>query len=196
MLSIATIFHWCLAKIDVKRAFIQTGKARRDFYVIPPIESEQRGNYCLLLSAAYGLVNATAKWQERSDKLITSISLAQLIYVPQIFFKRNVVGQLMMITVKVVDDVLFSGEVSVVKAAINQIQMQYELGTVVFGPGSFFLFGLEIIQLEYFTIQAHADEKVERLLAYLITRPRRKQADKELNSVELGSFRSVNSSTG
>ena len=36
--SIATIMHWSLAKIDFTSAFLQTGEAKRDAYVIQPRE--------------------------------------------------------------------------------------------------------------------------------------------------------------
>ena len=63
LLSPATIFSWTLSKIDFKSAFLQT-QAKRDMYVVPPRECKTRyRHYWLLSSAAYGLVNAGAKWQ-------------------------------------------------------------------------------------------------------------------------------------
>ena len=68
LISIASLYAWRLSKIDVKSAFLQTGKAERDVYVIPPVESGDRGKCAWLLeTASYGLVNANAKWQVHSD---------------------------------------------------------------------------------------------------------------------------------
>ena len=53
--------QWTVSKADVKSAFLQTGKAQRDVYVVLPRESHDRAHYWLLLTAAYGLVNANAK---------------------------------------------------------------------------------------------------------------------------------------
>lgn len=36
LLSLASVFKWCLAKVDFTSAFLQTGKAERDVYVVPP----------------------------------------------------------------------------------------------------------------------------------------------------------------
>lgn len=60
--SISTINQWPMMKIDFKSAFLQTGEALRDVYVIPPRECHTRSHYWLLLAASYGLVNANAKW--------------------------------------------------------------------------------------------------------------------------------------
>ena len=57
--SIAAIKGWTIYKADVKAAFLQTGEAHRDVYVRPPRDSKMKSTYLwLLLTAAYGLVNA------------------------------------------------------------------------------------------------------------------------------------------
>lgn len=43
LLSTATKQKWRLTKLDVKTAFLQTGQAERDVYVIPPRESDDFG---------------------------------------------------------------------------------------------------------------------------------------------------------
>lgn len=86
LLSLATLFQCCLAKIDFESAFLQNGIAKRDVYVVPPRESNDKKILWLLLTASYGLVNANAKWQEQSDELfLSSLGLTQLVYVPQFF---------------------------------------------------------------------------------------------------------------
>lgn len=59
---------WTLYKADAEATFLKTGNANQDVYVIPPRESADRTVYWLLLTAAYGLVNANAKWQHKSDE--------------------------------------------------------------------------------------------------------------------------------
>ena len=59
--SIASLYSWKVYKADVKAAFLQTGEAKRDVYVRPPKESLMKSTHLwLLLTAAYGLVNANA----------------------------------------------------------------------------------------------------------------------------------------
>lgn len=75
VLSVAPLQKEMLVKVDVKSAFLQSGNARRDVYVIPPRESTNGSLYWLLLSAAYSLVIAKAKWQEKSDGLLYELGL-------------------------------------------------------------------------------------------------------------------------
>lgn len=50
---------WRLTKIDVKSASLQTGKAQRNVFVVPPYERKDKPRFLWLLkSAAYGLVDA------------------------------------------------------------------------------------------------------------------------------------------
>lgn len=62
-LSTASIEKWRLTKIDVRSAFLKTGRAARDVYVVSPRESSNRSYCWLLLLVSYGLVNANAKWR-------------------------------------------------------------------------------------------------------------------------------------
>ena len=89
LLSLACFHKWNLAKIDFTSAFLQTGAANRNVYVIPPRESNDKSHYWLLLTSAYGLVNANAKWQEQSDLFLNTIEFTQLIFVPQLFYISN-----------------------------------------------------------------------------------------------------------
>ena len=196
LLSIATIHKWPLAKIDFKSAFLQTGDAKRDVYVVPPRECESRSrHYWLLLTAAYGLVNANAKWQEHSDQFLHSIGFKQVSYIPQLFYIREG-SDLISVAVKVVDDILFAGELWHLKKIVATVQSTYDLGTVVYGPGTFQFFGLIVIQSEDFTIQIHADHKIASCEAYPISRQRRKQIEEPLTQLEKSSYFSLNSSLG
>ena len=72
-------------EIDFTTAFLQSGIATRDVYIVPPKESKDRFVYWLLLTAAYGLVNANAKWQEEIDGYLLSLGFEQSVYIPQLF---------------------------------------------------------------------------------------------------------------
>jgi len=193
LLSIAAIMKWPLSKIDFTSAFLQTGEAQRDVYVIPPRECKDKNKCWLLLTAAYGLVNAGAKWQDQCDKFFSQLGLQQLTYVPQVFYLKQG-DELKMLAVKVVDDVLFAGQIPTVKNVVEKIKQVYDLGTIVYGPGAFLFFGLHIIQDDTMEISVHADDKLDSLNCFPIDRHRRKDIDELLNPVELGAFRSVNSS--
>lgn len=72
LLSIAIIKRWNIAKIDSKPAFLQSGNAVSDVYVISPRECKERLVYWLLLTADYGLVNASAN---RLEEINGSLSI-------------------------------------------------------------------------------------------------------------------------
>lgn len=72
------------------------------------------------------------------------------------------------------DDVLIAGNKNDIADVITKVQRQYKLGTVVYGPGCFLYYGPQICQSSDFTISIHADDKLEQLQGYPITRYRRK----------------------
>lgn len=90
LLSISALFRCRITMADAKTAFLQTGDAARDVYVIPPTESKERGTCMwLLLAAAYGLVNSNAKWQIQSDQTLKDIGFEQVSLIPQLFFLKK-----------------------------------------------------------------------------------------------------------
>ncbi len=195
LLSLCNIFKWSIAKVDVKSAFLQTGAATRNVYVIPPRECSDRSKYWLLLTAAYGLVNTNAKWQDHSDNFLRRIKFEQLVYAPQLFYmKKN--SSLQILAVKIVDDILFAGPQPLLRSLIDNMMNTYELGTIVYGPGTFNFYCLSIKQNEDCTISINGDEKLMALEPYPIDRIRRRQTESELNPIEAASYRSLNGSIG
>lgn len=193
VLMLAALNKWRIVKADVKNAFLQTGLAERDVYVIPPKESTNRKSLWLLLAAAYGLVNANSKWQLQSDKALTTMGLEQSRHIPQLFtFKRN--GKLVLIIAKIVDDMLATGELSYVKSFISKFDSQFSLGTVNYGPGLLRFYGLNIRQHADFHCTIDGDEKLEALEPVPITRSRRREIDQPLNDIERSAFMSINAS--
>lgn len=70
---IAAVRRWRLAKADVNAAFLQTGLADRDLNARPLRESNNRRLHWLLIDAAYGLVNANAKFQNQTNEVVLDI---------------------------------------------------------------------------------------------------------------------------
>lgn len=75
VLATETVRQWRLVRVDVKALFLQSGPAARAVYDIPPRECARRNELWLLLAARYGLVNANAKWQVKSDAALASLQL-------------------------------------------------------------------------------------------------------------------------
>ena len=193
VLMTAALHKWKLVKADVKNAFLQTGMAARDVYVIPPKESTNRKSLWLLLAAAYGLVNANSKWQIQSDKVLTDMGLEQCTYVPQLFTLK-VNGKIVLIVAKIVDDMLATGELAMTEQFIKKFNIQFKLGTVNYGPGLLRFYGLNIRQFDDFHCTIDGDEKLEALEPSPISRSRRREIDEQLNDIERSSFMSVNAS--
>lgn len=113
-INLICAIHCCnatlkITRADVKAVFAQTGHEERNICVRPPRESYDRRHYWLPLAAAYGLVNAHAKFQSQSDNLTLYIGLSNLAYVPPVFYlHENESSALLM--AKTVKGLLVSGE--------------------------------------------------------------------------------------
>ena len=193
--SIAVIKKWFLTKVDILSAFLQSGPAERDVYVVPPRECSDRWFYWLLLTAAYGLVNANVKWQKHCDNTFNRLGLSSVKYIPQLFYLRGSDG-LKLVVLKVVDDMLIAGSEEDRKRFLDKLRTVYKVGTIVHTPGSLKFFGSEIVQSAEFEIEFHSDEKLNAIDPYVITRSRRRECDSILTSVESKWFNSINGSLG
>ena len=69
------------------------------------------------------------------------MGLCQSRFVPQLFYTLKD-SDLEMMVVKTVDDVLITVKRSRMHNFISSIRLQYKLGTIVFGPGSFLFYEL------------------------------------------------------
>ena len=194
--SIASLMKWRLYKADVKSAFLQTGPARREVYVKPPRESAQRATHMwLLLTAAYGLVNANAKWQVKSDECFFELGMLQCQQIPQLFYKHEG-GKLVLLAAKVVDDIKVAGEGDRAEDFIKRFNQKFELGTVARGPGKMRFFGINTVQHDDKTVSTDADDKLNSLVEADISRTRRKEYDAPINEIERAAYASTNSSLG
>lgn len=180
----------------MKAAFLQTGEAQRDVYVRPPREGKMKSSHhWLLITAAYGLVNANAKWHFQSDNLMLEIGLTQSAHVPQLFYQKYN-GRLVLIVAKVLDDLKAAGEGDRVKQFFKEIDRRFKFGDVKHGPGKLGFFGTNTVQNGDFTIKTDAGDKLNAVTEYPFSRQRRKQFDQPLNKIEKSVFASVNSSLG
>ena len=186
--SIATIMKWPLASIDFVSAFLRTGDAERDVYAIPLRECRRRSKYWLLLTSAYGLFNANAKWEEHFDHLLASIRFIPSRLVPQMFFLMKS-ESLEFVALRIVDDVLIASQKHTSENFISNVEIKYKLGTILYGPIDFLSFSLQVGQDSDMAASIHGDSKLNALECFLIDRYRRKQIDEALNEIETRAFR-------
>lgn len=79
---------------------------------------------------------------------------------------------------------------------MTNIQISYKVGTVVFSPGTFLFYGLNISQGEDFAITIDGDEKLYSYEGYPISHLRRKDVGEGLSAIEIKGFGSINTSIG
>ena len=102
----------------------------------------------------------------------------------------------MLIVSKPVDDILLAGTKEQVSDFFERISAIYKIWSIAWLPGSFKFFGLTNEQDGNGRIRLHADDKLQALEENVITRPRRKQFEDGLSTVELTAFQSLNGSLG
>lgn len=90
LLSISSLHRFPLTKLDETPAFLQTGNAARDVYVMPPRKSSDPGKVLwILVTNAYGLVNANAKGKLQSEAIMLKVVFEYVQIVTQIFALRH-----------------------------------------------------------------------------------------------------------
>lgn len=183
LLSAVSLLQWSLYKLDVKSAFLHTGDAQRDVYVIPPRESSDlRKVLWIFLTASYGLVHANSKWQHLRDDFLLSIGFEHAALLPQLFvMRRN--GSLVAVGAKIVDDIILCGLVEVLLGVIDRINRHFTLGTLVHGPGSLRYFRLNLSQRSDMSVTVYGDDKDAGITGETVTRFRRRKLDSPINAI-------------
>lgn len=123
----------------------------------------------LLLTAVYSLVNANAKWQNRLDSVMVSLGFSQFKYIPQLFYKKRN-GKLILIMAKIVDDLKAAGCDDNVTLFLRYFDKIYKFGDINHGPGKVRYFGINTIEHQDSTVETNADDKLDALEGYRITR--------------------------
>ena len=98
----------------------------------------------------------------------------------------------MIAAAKIVDDVFSAAPISKAKSLVDHIHSQLRLGTIVYGPTCFELYGLKIEQMFDIAFDVSSSRKFNILSQYTIEQNRRKQSDEELSKTEIFQSRSMN----
>lgn len=115
--------------------------------------------------------------------------------IPQTFyFPRE--GRLVLILVKAVNDLIFTGELRCVKYSISKLDVKFKFGTIVRGPGIFNFYGMTIDQHDYLSITVHAKDELESTESYPMFCIRCPQCESAVTNIEKSAFMSDSSSLG
>lgn len=186
VLIIETIIRWVVDRADAKVAFMRIGRANRDVHVRPPRESRNKIYYWLLLAPAYVLVNWNAKWQHQCDEAMFKLGLLHLSLVYQLFNQMEN-GKLVIIVIKIVDDLLIAGEKEHVENFLNNFNRKLEFGWLVHASGILKFFILTIIQHDDLSCTIDGDEKLMAFKGNTLTRLRPRQLEAFLSDYEKSS---------
>ncbi len=110
-LSIAALYKFKLATLDISKAYLQAGALERDIYMRPPaFFMSKPGELLKLLKSAYGLVESGRLWQMTVEPwLLNTYGFETIPGLPQLFVLKSNNGSLQLIVAKVVDDFLLAG---------------------------------------------------------------------------------------
>lgn len=194
-LTISTIKGWHVTRIDVKSGFLQTGPAGHEIHVKLPRVSQFKNELWLLLVEAHGLPNSNAKWKIKSDESFQLLGLQPVVVVPQLFYMKKS-GVIVLVVVKIVDDLLATGENFILRASATGLGNMFQLSKIVHDPGQTIFYRLHITQQEDFYCKIHGDENLNSPCLYPLNRMRCFHAYKLLIELERKAFMSINASFG
>lgn len=114
---------------------------------------------------------------------------------PQLFALRKK-GELVLLACMMVDGILLTGTDNSLHNFIAAFNRIFKLGEIFYGPGTLRLYGMNIIQHDDYEITIHADDKIEALDPFPLSRIRGRQIDEHMNKLEKKFFMSANASNG
>jgi len=197
LLSIATLLGFRLGKIDVKKAYLQSGPITRQIFVRPPREwhtmsaNAPRSSRMILWKLRklpYGIVEAGRQWHLVAESwLMETLKFERISGLSQIFIKRDDAGHIFLIVAKVIDDFLIAGNLESIKLFIAKAKKQFEIGTVVV-DGKIKFNGSEIVQNARGSTILSMKEYSSRILPINLSRTRKTQVDSVATPDELREY--------
>lgn len=97
---------------------------------------------------------------------------------------------------KLVDDIKITGIERYAKRFISDFNNQFKFGKVTSGLGIMRIFGINTVQESDMTVKSDADDKLNSLTEYFLTRLRRKQSSLPISNLERSQFEYTSSSFG
>jgi len=197
LLCVCSIKGLRLGKVDVKRAYLQSGPIRREIFVRPPREwhyfcyrnhRSPRSVLWKLDKLPYGIVEAGRQWQKTAELwLLDEMCFERISSLSQLFVKRDKNGQIITIVVKVIDDFLIGGSLQVIQEFVECMKKRFELGTVVVDSPINFN-GAEIVQAVTGTIELSMEQYCKRISSISLSKSRKANRDSPATRDELRQY--------
>src|SRR5215469_16753965 len=126
-LSVMIYKRWECRTLDVKTAYLQGEKLKREVWVIPPKEAKKEGMVWKLKKGVYGLKDAARVWYDSLVKILTGLGGKRNRLEPTVFtWSQN--GSLTGIMCTHVDDICYGGNEWFHHDVIGQLKTQLKMG--------------------------------------------------------------------
>lgn len=188
------ICRWRIVKIDVETALNKFGLADLNVYVRPPKELKLCYGLWLLLAAGYGFITANFKWQFVSDNAFFDLSLQHIALISQCFIKSDSNGCVVLLVIKIVDDILVCGLDPQLWSFINAFENKLNLDKITYGSGRFRFYCLLITQHQDYSCSVGYDDRLQSLEGYPIPRVRQRQINEPINTIKWTTLMPISSS--
>ena len=194
LLSVATIFQFAIASLDISGAYLQAGDLGRDIYMRPPKGwTSFIDEVWKIVKPAYGLVESGRLWQLCIEQWLSDYGFDTIPGMPQLFLLRcDSSRKILLLLAKVVDDLLMAGVRPALSNFHGAISQSFKIGRFVSVSNSTFIFNRLHITCN-FTGDTHISmrqfmDKIDKLE---ISRSRRKQQESPATLEELRSLQAL-----
>lgn len=185
MLMIVASNRWTIHSLDIKSAFLQGMKLKRDVYIKPPPEAKSSGVVWKLNHAVYGLTDASRHWYERVKLELNKLGVIVSKLDPAMFY-CIVNGTLKGILVVHVDDFLYAGSNEFLVTIMKKLYEVFIVGSDASRCMKFL--GYDIAQTDQ-GITVSLQDYVDSITPMAVMSGRAKLRDAPLNQDEYSVFR-------
>ena len=195
LLSLAVLFHFDLASLEIATAYLQAGTLKRDIYIYmrPPRDwTTYIDEVWKLLKPAYGLVESGRLWQLCIEEWTNTYGFETIPGLPQLFVLRRASQQraVSLIAAKVVDDILLAGTSKELERFFASISNRFKVGRYISGRP--FVFNRVLISpTSDHSASLSMSEFMETIELLPLTRTRRKQHEEKCTQKELTALQSL-----
>lgn len=192
VLALGMIMNFTFGVADIKGAYMQSGPAHREIFIIPPAAYKKRRRvYWKLLALAYGVCDAGRQWLKTSDIwMINDMGMQRLLGSHQVFTKRNDDGVLALMVAKTTDDFLVAGSREAVEVFFERMKDRFTVGKSIIEKRMKYN-GCVIEIGSDGAVTITMQEYLERLSPIDISRSRRKEIYAEATKEEVADYRSL-----
>ena len=196
LLGIAAANKWKLTSCDVKSAFLQGLKLKREVLMQPPPEANVKPGILWKLNVAlYGLDEASLQFHFKCKEVFQKLGLKQSKNDPALFYKQDKSGKLVLLLITHVDDFLLGAEEKYRKDFLKKLSKEFEMGREE--CWNFKYCGYRIIQSQdTFEVTISQNDFAEETQIPKVSPARSKQPDSPLSVKEKSTLRGIAGKVG